>query len=107
MLNTFNMNILLIGGGGRENALAWKIAQSHQCDQLFIAPGNPGTATIGTNLDIAINDFSALKHAVLDHQIAMIVVGPEDPLVKGVAVRPMTFNFGLLLIMSVICRLAI
>jgi phosphoribosylamine--glycine ligase len=79
------MNILIIGSGGRENALAWKIAQSHQCDQLYIAPGNPGTAPIGTNLAIAINDFNALKNAVITHQIEMIIVGPEDPLVNGIA----------------------
>jgi phosphoribosylamine--glycine ligase len=78
------MNILLIGSGGREHALAWKMAKSHQCDQLFIAPGNPGTASIGTNLPIAITDFEGLQIAVLEHQIGMIVVGPEDPLVKGI-----------------------
>ena len=78
------MNILLIGSGGRENALAWKMAQSHQCDEIFIAPGNPGTAQFGTNLPIEINDFDALKKAALEHQIEMIVVGPEEPLVKGI-----------------------
>ena len=78
------MNILLIGSGGRENALAWKMAQSHQCDEIFIAPGNPGTAEFGTNLPIEINDFDALKKAALAHQIEMIVVGPEEPLVKGI-----------------------
>jgi phosphoribosylamine--glycine ligase len=78
------MNILLIGSGGRENALAWKMAQSHQCDEIFIAPGNPGTAQFGTNLPIDINDFEALKKAALAHQIEMIVVGPEEPLVKGI-----------------------
>ena len=78
------MNILLIGSGGRENALAWKMAQSHQCDEIFIAPGNPGTAQFGTNLPIEINDFEALKKAALAHQIEMIVVGPEEPLVKGI-----------------------
>ena len=78
------MNILLIGSGGRENALAWKMAQSHQCDEIFIAPGNPGTAQFGTNLPIEINDFDALKKAALAHQIEMIVVGPEEPLVKGI-----------------------
>jgi len=78
------MNILLIGSGGRENALAWKMAQSHQCDQIFIAPGNPGTAAFGTNLPIEINDFDALKKAAIEHQIEMIVVGPEEPLVKGI-----------------------
>ncbi len=78
------MNILLIGSGGRENALAWKMSQSHQCDEIFIAPGNPGTAQFGTNLPIEINDFDALKKAALAHQIEMIVVGPEEPLVKGI-----------------------
>lgn len=78
------MNILLIGSGGRENALAWKMAQSHQCDEIFIAPGNPGTAEFGTNLPIEINDFDALKKAAIEHQIEMIVVGPEEPLVKGI-----------------------
>lgn len=78
------MNILLIGAGGREHALAWKIASSHQCDQLFIAPGNPGTALFGTNLPIKVGDFDALKTAALSNNIEMIIVGPEDPLVKGI-----------------------
>ena len=78
------MNILIIGSGGREHALAWKMAQSHQCDQIFIAPGNPGTASIGTNLNIQTNDFESLKKAVLENGIEMIVVGPEDPLVNGI-----------------------
>jgi len=78
------MNILLIGAGGREHALAWKIANSHQCDQLFIAPGNPGTALFGTNLPIKVGDFDALKAAALSNNIEMIIVGPEDPLVKGI-----------------------
>ena len=78
------MNILLIGSGGREHALAWKIAQSYHCDHLYIAPGNPGTATIGVNLPIAIDDFEGLKQAAIIHQIDMIIVGPEEPLVKGI-----------------------
>jgi len=78
------MNILLIGSGGREHALAWKMAQSHHCDQLFIAPGNPGTGQIGTNLAIQVNDFDSIKAAALEHAIDLIVVGPEDPLVKGI-----------------------
>ena len=78
------MNILIIGSGGRENALAWKMAQSHQCDEIFIAPGNPGTAEFGTNLPIDINAFDALKKAAIEHQVEMIVVGPEEPLVKGI-----------------------
>lgn len=77
------MNILLIGAGGREHALAWKIANSYQCDALFIAPGNPGTASLGTNLPIGTSNFEALKAAAIEHQIEMIIVGPEDPLVKG------------------------
>jgi phosphoribosylamine--glycine ligase len=78
------MNILIIGSGGREHALAWKMAQSHHSDRLFVAPGNPGTASIGTNIEIQINDFHAIKKVVLENAIDMIVVGPEDPLVKGI-----------------------
>ncbi|MEA4937330.1 MAG: phosphoribosylamine--glycine ligase [Paludibacter sp.] len=78
------MNILLLGSGGREHALAWKIAQSKKLNQLFIAPGNPGTATVGTNLPIAADNFPEIKNAVLKNQIDLVVVGPEDPLVKGV-----------------------
>jgi phosphoribosylamine--glycine ligase len=78
------MNILLVGSGGREHALAWKMAQSHHCDNLFIAPGNPGTASIGTNVDIQVNDFVGLRNCVLENAIDMIVVGPEDPLVNGI-----------------------
>lgn len=78
------MNILLLGSGGREHALAWKLKQSPLCETLFIAPGNPGTATVGTNVPISATDFDALKNFCLEHQIEMVVVGPEDPLVKGV-----------------------
>jgi phosphoribosylamine--glycine ligase len=78
------MNILLLGSGGREHAIAWKIAQSPKLTRLFIAPGNPGTAQVGTNLPIAADNFSALKDAVLKNNINLVVVGPEDPLVKGV-----------------------
>jgi phosphoribosylamine--glycine ligase len=78
------MNILLLGSGGREHAMAWKIAQSPKLSTLFIAPGNPGTANVGTNLPIAADNFPALKAAVLEHNIDIVVVGPEDPLVKGV-----------------------
>jgi phosphoribosylamine--glycine ligase len=78
------MNILLLGSGGREHAMAWKIAQSPKVSNLFIAPGNPGTATVGSNLSIAADDFQSLKDAVLEQNISMVVVGPEDPLVKGV-----------------------
>jgi phosphoribosylamine--glycine ligase len=78
------MNILLLGSGGRENALAWKITQSEKCDKLFIAPGNAGTAGVGTNVAIKADDFAAIKEFVLANSIEMVVVGPEDPLVKGV-----------------------
>jgi phosphoribosylamine--glycine ligase len=78
------MNILLLGSGGREHAMAWKIAQSPKLTSLFIAPGNPGTASVGTNLPIAADNFPALKTAVLENNINIVVVGPEDPLVKGV-----------------------
>ena len=78
------MNILLLGSGGREHAMAWKIAQSPKLTNLFIAPGNPGTAQVGTNLPIAADDFPSLKNAVMEHNIHIVVVGPEDPLVKGV-----------------------
>ena len=78
------MNILLLGSGGRENALAWKITQSNKCDKLFIAPGNAGTANVGTNVAIKADDFDAVKEFVLQNNIKMVVVGPEDPLVKGV-----------------------
>jgi phosphoribosylamine--glycine ligase len=78
------MKILLLGSGGREHALAWKIAQSPKLTQLFIAPGNPGTAQIGTNLPIAADNFPALKDAVIENGIDLVLVGPEDPLVKGV-----------------------
>jgi phosphoribosylamine--glycine ligase len=79
-----SMNILLLGAGGREHALAWKMAQSHHCDSLFIAPGNPGTASIGTNLNLAVTDFEGIKAASIEHQIGLVVVGPEEPLVKGI-----------------------
>lgn len=78
------MNILILGSGGREHAMAWKIAQSKKLTNLFIAPGNAGTATLGTNLEIATEDFNAVKRAVLNHNISMVVVGPEAPLVAGV-----------------------
>ena len=78
------MKILLLGGGGREHALAWKIAQSDKCDELFIAPGNAGTAEVGENVAIKADDFEALKAFAVDNGIGMVVVGPEDPLVKGV-----------------------
>ena len=76
--------ILLIGAGGREHALAWKIAQSTQLNQLFIAPGNAGTSAVGTNLNINVSDFQAVKKAVLTNNINLVVVGPEDSLVNGI-----------------------
>lgn len=78
------MNILLLGSGGREHALAWKIAQSTKVSKLFIAPGNPGTAAVGQNVDINANNFDALKRFALDNDVQMVVVGPEDPLVNGI-----------------------
>jgi phosphoribosylamine--glycine ligase len=78
------MNILLIGSGGREHALAWKIKQSPKTEKLYIAPGNAGTAETGINVPIAATDFESLKKFVLKHAISMVVVGPEDPLVKGI-----------------------
>ena len=78
------MNILILGSGGRECTFAWKLAQSDKCGALFIAPGNAGTLDYGTNLEINPNDFEQVKVAVLDHDIKMVVVGPEDPLVLGV-----------------------
>ena len=78
------MNILILGSGGREHALAWKITASPHCSQLWIAPGNPGTAALGTNLPLGVNDFSAIRQACIEKGIDMIVVGPEDPLVNGI-----------------------
>lgn len=78
------MNILIIGSGGREHAFAWKISQSKKLNRLFIAPGNAGTAEFGTNIEIAITDFPAIRTAVLKNQIEMVVVGPEVPLVEGI-----------------------
>lgn len=78
------MNILVIGGGGREHTLCWKISQSAHCDKLFAAPGNAGTQTIATNLPIGVTDFDGIKEAVLKNNIELVVVGPEEPLVKGI-----------------------
>lgn len=79
------MKILLLGSGGREHALAWKIAQSPKLEKLYIAPGNAGTSAIGTNVDIPMSDsFTGVKEFVLNHQIDMVVVGPEEPLVRGI-----------------------
>ena len=78
------MKILLLGSGGREHALGWKIAQSKRVTQLFIAPGNAGTSEVGTNVDIQVNDFDAIKDFICNQKIEMVVVGPEDPLVNGI-----------------------
>lgn len=78
------MKVLLLGSGGREHALAWKIAKSDKCEKLYIAPGNAGTAEVGENVDIKADDFEALKQFSVENAIDMVVVGPEDPLVKGV-----------------------
>ena len=78
------MNILLLGSGGREHAIAWKLSQSPLMSHLFIAPGNAGTARLGTNLPVGVNDFPGIKAAVLTHQVGMVIVGPEDPLVNGI-----------------------
>jgi phosphoribosylamine--glycine ligase len=78
------MKILLLGSGGREHALAWKIAQSDKCEKLYIAPGNAGTALVGENVNIKADDFDNIKMFVLRNRVQMVVVGPEDPLVKGI-----------------------
>src|SRR6516225_8923851 len=78
------MNILIIGSGGRENALAWKISQSSLCSKLFIAPGNGGTSAYGTNADILPGDFEGIKKLCTGQKIEMVIVGPEEPLVKGI-----------------------
>ncbi len=78
------MNILLLGSGGREHALAWKLSQSPQCSKLFIAPGNGGTSLHGTNKNFAYNDFEAIKNCCIEDQVDMVIVGPEEPLVKGI-----------------------
>ena len=78
------MNILVLGSGGREHALSWKIAQSSRCEKLYIAPGNAGTATMGENVNIKVDDFEAIALFVQVNKIKLVVVGPEDPLVKGI-----------------------
>lgn len=78
------MNILLLGSGGREHAFAYKIAQSKQCSKLFIAPGNPGMAEFGTNIDISSTDFLAIRKFVIENEIKMVIVGSEAPLVAGI-----------------------
>lgn len=78
------MNILLIGSGGREHALAWKLSQSPKCSQLFLAPGNPGTASLGTNTGIGVEDFAGIEKLIGEKEVKMVIVGPEVPLVKGI-----------------------
>ncbi|MCL6274292.1 phosphoribosylamine--glycine ligase [Muricauda sp. 2012CJ35-5] len=78
------MNILVLGSGGREHAIAYKISQSTKCKNLFVAPGNAGTASIANNIAVGVNDFEEIKKVVLDNEIDLVVVGPEDPLVRGV-----------------------
>ena len=77
-------NILLLGSGGRESALAWKLRQSKFCKELFIAPGNPGTAQHGSNLNISVTDFESIKETCIQYHIDILVPGPEDPLVSGI-----------------------
>lgn len=77
------MRVLIIGGGGRENAIAWKVSQSNLLTSLFCAPGNPGTSGIARNLEIDLKDFNSIKDAVTTHKIGMVIVGPEEPLVEG------------------------
>ncbi len=78
------MNILIIGSGGREHAIGWKISQSKKTDKLFFAPGNAGTSSLGTNLDIDVNDYNTVKQTALEHRVDLIVVGPEIPLIEGI-----------------------
>jgi phosphoribosylamine--glycine ligase len=78
------MNVLILGSGGREHAFAWKISKSSSCNKLFIAPGNAGTAEVGTNINIDVNDFESIKEFSLTENIELILVGPEDPLVNGI-----------------------
>ena len=79
------MHVLILGSGGREHAIAWKIAKSSSCNKLFIAPGNAGTEEIGTNINIDVNDFDSIKQLVLKEKIEIVIVGPEDPLVNGIS----------------------
>lgn len=79
------MNILLLGSGGREHALAWKISQSAKVDQLYIAPGNAGTSSVGINVDMSATDFPKIREFVLANNVSIVLVGPEDPLVKGIS----------------------
>ena len=78
------MKILIIGSGGREHAFCWKVHQSKLCTEIFIAPGNAGTANLGVNVDLKINDFPAIKEFCIAQNIDMVIVGPEEPLVNGI-----------------------
>ena len=78
------MNILILGSGGREHTIAWKLAQSNKCRNLYVAPGNSGTAAIANNVPVGVTDFQAIKEVVLNNHITMVIVGPEDPLVQGI-----------------------
>ena len=78
------MNVLILGSGGREHAFAWKVAQSSLCKKLLIAPGNAGTAQVGTNVEIGVNEFEKIKDLCISEEINMLIVGPEDPLVNGI-----------------------
>jgi phosphoribosylamine--glycine ligase len=78
------MNILILGSGGREHALAWKLAQSKKISRIFIGPGNAGTTLVGTNLELDPEDFGAVKKAVIENNVRIVIVGPEAPLVKGI-----------------------
>ena len=79
------MNILLLGSGGREHAIGWKVSKSPKVDNLFIAPGNAGTSSIGKNIPLSPNDFDSIRKFVLENKIDMVIVGPEDPLVNGIS----------------------
>ena len=78
------MNVLILGSGGREHALAWKIAKSSSCNKLYIAPGNAGTEELGVNIALDVNNFESIRNVVISKQINMVIVGPEDPLVNGI-----------------------
>ena len=78
------MNVLILGSGGREHTLAWKLSQSPKLTKLFVAPGNAGTEAIAQNIPIGVNDFGAIKKLALSENIELVVVGPEDPLVNGI-----------------------
>ena len=78
------MNIMILGSGGREHAISWKISQSEKCNNLYIAPGNAGTSLVGNNLTININDFEEVKSNVIEKAIDLVIVGPEEPLVRGI-----------------------